>query len=71
MTWDLAGLIVVGIAGPLAAAAAAVWLRRVRWRRRERRLEQAFHRSRRVSRTGTGEQGRPYSRYTDIVSKPD
>lgn len=71
MTWDLAGLIILGIVGLLAAVAAATRLSRNRWRQRNRRLEQAFRRSRRVSRAGTGEQGRPYSRYTDIVSKPD
>lgn len=43
----------------------AAWWHEAREQRRQRRLAGAFERARRVSLTGTGEQGKPYSIYTE------
>jgi hypothetical protein len=40
-------------------------VRIVRHWRRQRRLDRGFERARRVRRSGSGEQGRPYSVYTE------
>lgn len=57
------GAVLVGAAGALVWALANL----ARKRRRQHRLDRSFKRARRVRESGTGEQGRPYSIYTDHV----
>ncbi|WP_404383866.1 hypothetical protein [Caenispirillum salinarum] len=65
-TWMfIAGLALLLVLLPVAIMGA----RENRRQARQSRLDQAYSRAQRVRYAGTGEQGRPYSVYTDRVNQ--
>lgn len=61
----IAGVALVALLLPVAIMGA----RESRRQARQDRLSQAYSRAQRVRYAGTGEQGRPYSLYTDRVNQ--
>lgn len=65
-TWML---IAGGVVLALLIVVAPMQIAETHRRARQSRLDEAYARARRVRYAGTGEQGRPYSLYTDRVNQ--